>query len=185
MSGVNNNLIVTVGTYNSQKNESRIFFWSPTELLGGYSLTENVGPFKAIHPMDDPIGKTHLFYMDINGTNIARLMKLQYIDWYKNKHFLQELDFGRSWNTSLKMSIVNYKTNGKFYFFHHSPKEVEVTRDFERSFRFAFDEEIDTIHISSSHLIFSKKEEKNYQRKFFSFSEAYTAQVFDALLKNI
>jgi len=65
------------------------------------------------------------------------------------------------------------------FMFHHSPRQVEITKDFVSSYKFALDEDIDFAELTENELIFVKR---GSQSTFFKFSADYTKKVFEALL---
>lgn len=42
-------LKLTVATYDSVKNESRLYVYNNKDLKAGFSLDDNIGPFKELH----------------------------------------------------------------------------------------------------------------------------------------
>jgi len=98
--------------------------------------------------------------MDLQGQNSTRLFKLHNMDLKS----VEMLDFGKDWNSSLRLSKIRYVIGPNpnpadnpiytwLFFFHHSAREIEVTRDFKKSFTFTFDADIDSINLVEDQLV--------------------------------
>jgi len=69
--------------------------------------------------------------------------------------------------------------------FHKSAREIEVTRDFKKSYTFNLEADIDTISVANGELIFSQvtyNAKTGFETKYYKFSSEYTSRVFDILL---